>query len=119
LVGVRDIPAGQTDFAPTLLSLLGIDASTLPYVGRNLLAPTAAGPVVRPYGEWIDRGRFYFSRGSQLLCVSANGRAIADDACAAGDREARRLREISRLVVTMDLQATLRERLAPTVKAHE
>jgi phosphoglycerol transferase MdoB-like AlkP superfamily enzyme len=119
LVGVRDIPAGQTDFAPTLLSLLGIDASGLPYVGRNLLAPTAAGPVVRPYGEWIDRGRFYFARGPALFCIGADGRTIADDACAAGDRQARRLREISRRVVTSDLQARLRARLAPPGKEHE
>jgi len=119
LIGVRDIPAGQTDFAPTLLSLLGIDASGLPYVGRNLLAPTAGGPVVRPYGEWIDRGRFYFSRGAALFCVGADGRAIADDSCAADDRQARRLREISRLVVTTDLQARLRALLAPTMNAHE
>ena len=41
--GVLTIPAGQTDVAPTLLSLLGIDASPLPFLGRNLLgaAPKA------------------------------------------------------------------------------
>src|SRR5256885_4119140 len=30
-------PAGQNDFAPTLLALLGIDAAPLPYMGRNML----------------------------------------------------------------------------------
>jgi hypothetical protein len=37
LTGVVTLPAGQTDVAPTLLSRLGIDASPLPFLGRNLL----------------------------------------------------------------------------------
>jgi phosphoglycerol transferase MdoB-like AlkP superfamily enzyme len=111
LVGERTIPAGQTDFAPTLLSLLGIDAAGLPYVGRNLLADAANGPVVRPFGEWIDRSRFYFARGSRHACYDADGSPLADAACAAGDRVARRAREISRLVLGADLQARLRARL--------
>ena len=113
LVGERAIPAGQTDFAPTVLSLLGIDAAGLPYVGRNLLAAAANGPVVRPFGEWIDSSRFYFARGSRHACYDADGRTLADAACAAGDRAARRTREISRLVLGADLQARLRARLVP------
>jgi phosphoglycerol transferase MdoB-like AlkP superfamily enzyme len=112
LVGERAMPAGQTDFAPTVLSLLGIDAAGLPYVGRNLLAAAANGPVVRPFGEWIDRSRFYFARGSRHVCYDADGHPLADAACAAGDRAARRTREISRLVLGADLQARLRARLA-------
>ena len=119
LVGIRDIPAGQTDIAPTLLSLLGIDASGLPYVGRDLFAPAAGGPVVRPYGEWIDRDRSYFSRGSDFSCVGTGGGAIAGDACVTDDRQARRLREISRLVVSADLQTRLRAGLASNGKEHD
>ena len=48
-VGTRSMPAGQTDLAPTLLSLLGIDAADLPYIGRNLFAPAIDVPVPRPY----------------------------------------------------------------------
>ncbi|HEX7139249.1 MAG TPA: LTA synthase family protein [Vicinamibacterales bacterium] len=116
LVGARDIPAGQTDLAPTLLSLLGIDAAGLPYIGRNLLAPAAEGPVVRPFGEWIDRSLFYFARGSGHSCFDAGGHAIADSECASSDHDARRTREISRLVVAADLQSRLRDHLAPDGK---
>jgi phosphoglycerol transferase MdoB-like AlkP superfamily enzyme len=118
LVGARDLPAGQTDLAPTLLSLLGIDAAGLPYVGRNLLG-AADGPVVRPFGEWIDRSHYYFGRGSGHACYDAAGRAIADAACAGGVRDARRTYEISRLVVRADLQARLRARLVADGKPRE
>jgi membrane-anchored protein YejM (alkaline phosphatase superfamily) len=49
LTGAVPIAAGQTDFAPTLLALLGIDPSRLPYIGRNLLGRPADVPIVRPY----------------------------------------------------------------------
>lgn len=49
--GVRSIAAGQIDFAPTLLALLGIDPAPLPYGGRNLLGTPGASPVPRPYGD--------------------------------------------------------------------
>ncbi|HEX2659663.1 MAG TPA: hypothetical protein VHU40_15370, partial [Polyangia bacterium] len=41
------IPAGQTDFAPTLLGLLGIDAAPLPYMVRNVLNAPGDPPVLR------------------------------------------------------------------------
>ncbi len=63
LSGPRSTPAGQTDFAPTLLALLGIDAAPLPFVGRNLLGP-AGGAVVRPYGGWLDAHHLHISGGS-------------------------------------------------------
>jgi phosphoglycerol transferase MdoB-like AlkP superfamily enzyme len=119
LVGNRDLPAGQTDLAPTLLSLLGIDAAGLPYVGRNLLAPAAGGPVVRPFGEWIDRRHFFFPPGPGHSCYDVGGRAIADAECADSDREARRARDVSRLVVNADLQSRLRTHLAPDGSARE
>lgn len=107
LHGERATPAGQMDFAPTLLALLGIDASGLAYIGRNLLG-APAGPVPRPYGEWIDASHVFFTRSAAAACYERSGRRIAPDACAAEDREVRRAREVSRLILSADLQQTLR-----------
>jgi len=111
LAGVRAAPAGQTDFAPTILSLLGIDPAGLPYIGRNLLGTAGEGPVLRPYGEWIDSHHLFFTRGTALACFDLAGQPVGGEACDQSDREAKRMREISRLVVTADLQTTLRARL--------
>lgn len=112
LRGLRGLPAGQTDVAPTLLSLLGIDAAGLPYIGRNLFASSIDVPVVRPYGEWLDSHHLFVSHGAAFTCYDAAGRAIDIASCAMPDALARRQRDISRLVVTADLQARLRQLLA-------
>jgi len=95
---VRSTPAGQTDFAPTLLALLGIDATPLPYVGRNLLG-VADGIVVRPYGAWLDDRHLFLTRGAQEgMCVDvATTHDAASAACRQADAAARRAREVSRL----------------------
>jgi phosphoglycerol transferase MdoB-like AlkP superfamily enzyme len=117
LHGVRATPAGQTDLAPTLLGLAGMDASQLPYVGRNLFAGDEPGPVPRPYGEWIDRSHLFLTHGADHLCVDLGRRLAAGrDACAAADEAARREREVSRLVITGDLQRRIWERLTAAVK---
>jgi phosphoglycerol transferase MdoB-like AlkP superfamily enzyme len=107
LHGDRDVPAGQTDFAPTLLDLLGVDAAAVPYVGRNLLGAPGPGPLVRPYGDWIDARHLFLTRGSSPVCDTLDGRAAEKPDCDAGDREARRQRAISRLVIEADLQQRL------------
>jgi phosphoglycerol transferase MdoB-like AlkP superfamily enzyme len=108
--GNRTIPAGQTDVAPTLLSLLGIDASPLPLLGRNLLGAAGDGPVPRPYGDWLDAHHLLVGHGAAAVCYDLAARMVSTyGACRASDVLARRARDISRLVIVDDLQELLRE----------
>jgi lipoteichoic acid synthase len=111
LRGERDLPAGQTDFAPTLLGLLGIDAAPLPFMGRNLLGDPDNPPVVRPFGEWLDRDHLFITGASDARGMCYDVHRLAFDeakACAAADERARAAREMSRLVLREDLQTRLR-----------
>ncbi len=111
LTGTRGAPAGQTDFAPTLLALIGIDAAPLPYVGRNLLGGSDA-PVVRPYGDWLDAHHLFLAHGAHARCFDVRRRVdVAAGECGEADRSARRARQISRLVVAEDLQQRLLDRM--------
>jgi phosphoglycerol transferase MdoB-like AlkP superfamily enzyme len=110
--GSMTIAAGQTDVAPTLLAILGIDAARLPYVGRNLFNSAIDVPVLRPYGEWLDDHRLFLAHGSVMVCYDADGLAAAPAPCDAADVQARRERDISHRVVTTDLQTQIRESLA-------
>lgn len=58
-----DRPVGQLDFAPTVLGLLGVDASTLPYVGRNQLGAPGEEPIIRRKGSWEDSKHLFLLRG--------------------------------------------------------
>ena len=115
LIGARTIPAGQTDLAPTVLALLGIDPAPLPYLGRNLLGAAVDRPVPRPYGDWLDARHLFLAAEAAGACYDL-ARHAADErsACSAEDALARRARELSRLIVIDDLQQPLRERLAAT-----
>ncbi len=65
--GRRSMPAGQTDLAPTLLGLLGVDATRLAYVGRDLLG-SPGGPVLRPYGEWVNPSYLFATPATAPVC---------------------------------------------------
>jgi phosphoglycerol transferase MdoB-like AlkP superfamily enzyme len=113
LRGARSAPAGQTDMAPTLLALLGIDPGPLPYVGRNLLASVDA-PVMRPYGDWLDADHLFLTRAANAVCYDLHRRAaVPASGCSETDRSARAARQMSRLVITEDLQQRLRDRMQP------
>jgi lipoteichoic acid synthase len=115
LMGVLSIPAGQTDFAPTLLALLGIDPAPLPYVGRNLLGNPDDPPIPRPYGDWLDRTHLFISPATSnrgVACYVLSLAAFAgESACRTTNEIARRSRDIARLVVIEDLQQRLRDAL--------
>jgi lipoteichoic acid synthase len=113
LTGERSRPAGQTDLAPTLLALLGIDPAPLPYLGRNLLGADLDRPVPRPYGDWIDASHLFLAGDAAPACYDLHPRlAATTGTCAAEDALARRARASSRLIIADDLQQTLRSRLA-------
>jgi lipoteichoic acid synthase len=112
LVGERSRPAGQTDLAPTLLALLGIDPAPLPYLGRNLLGADLDRPVPRPYGDWIDARHLFLAGDAARACYDLHPMLFAPaDVCADEDAQSRRARATSRLIVVDDLQQTLRARL--------
>ena len=117
LVGSRSMPAGQTDLAPTVLALLGIDAAPLPYLGRNLLGDAAGPPVPRPYGEWLDARHLFLAGDADASCYDLVRRlAAAPPDCAPADAAARRARDLSRLVIVDDLQQRLRARLTAPIQ---
>ena len=120
LRGVFSKPAGQTDFAPTLLALLGIDPAPLPYVGRNLLGGDSGEtpvPVPRPYGDWLDGSHLLLVRGANHICYDLRAHVeTSADACQTADAVARRERDVSRLVVTEDLQQRIHTRLEAVVR---
>ena len=119
LSGAVPIAAGQIDFAPTLLALMGIDPARLPYMGRNLLGEPGDQPVLRPNGHWLDRK--HLSTGSDASghirsCFALDKAGLVDKAvCRAADEDARRAREVARLVVMGDLQQWLRAELVAPV----
>ncbi|MGE5246473.1 MAG: LTA synthase family protein [Betaproteobacteria bacterium] len=118
--GLIGIPAGQTDFAPTLLALLGIDPAPLPWVGRNLLGEPGDPPVVRPFGEWLDSDYLLMpaDRPEDLArscyALAASKFAPPRD-CASADARARRESDVSHLVIADDLQQQLRTELRQLV----
>ena len=114
LRGERAVPAGHADVAPTLLALLGIDPSPYAFVGRNLLGEGAERPVVGEYGCWRNSTHLFLQGDGSLedgACIELATMAPVSSAdCQGGYREARRIEEISSLVLEHDLQrAILRE----------
>ena len=103
--GLRSLPAGQTDFAPTLLALLGIDAAALPYVGRNVLGAPDDPPIVRPYLDWLDARHLSLGGSSGRACIDLRDHTASTPRdCTAGNSLAERTHDVSRVVVVNDLQ---------------
>jgi len=101
--------AGQIDMAPTLLALLGVDPASLPYMGRNLLGSPGNGVIVRPYGGWVAAPLFFDAGARQSeRCYDIITRVnVSLDRCREGTAHSARAREMSKRVLTYDLQANL------------
>ena len=107
------MPAGQTDLAPTVLALLGIDPAPLPYLGRNLLGAVGDRPVPRPYGDWLDATHLFRAGSADVSCYDlVPPRSSRRRLCRGRLRARGALRDLSRLIVIDDLQQQLRARLA-------
>jgi hypothetical protein len=115
LRGERVVAAGHTDVAPTLLALLGVDPSPYAFVGRNLLGDHGDEPVVGEYGCWRDarhlflQGRGPLDDGTCIELATMSSVSIAE--CRLGYEEARRMEEISALVLEYDLQQAVHDEL--------
>jgi len=115
LRGERAVPAGHADVAPTLLALLGVDPSPYAFVGRNLLGEDAERPVVGEYGCWRNSTHLFLQGDGSLddgACIELATMAPVSSAdCQGGYREARRIEEISSLVLEHDLQRAIHREL--------
>ncbi len=109
--GEIDVESGQTDVAPTLLALLGVDPAPYAFVGRNLLGSPGDGPVVKPGGVWVDASHLYVSRGAGFtegVCYDVTTRApVPIEACRAADTLAREERGTAAVILSYDLQERL------------
>ena len=107
--GTDAVTAGQVDIAPTLLSLMGIDPSGYPFLGRDLLSEPIDRPVVHPDGSWID-GRHLQVKGGKRTsgCWDLETRKrVSDLLCQPGVQEAASQLEISDRLLLKDLQGRI------------
>jgi phosphoglycerol transferase MdoB-like AlkP superfamily enzyme len=113
--GERTGPAGHTDVAPTLLSLLGVDPGAYAFVGRNLLGEPGDRPVVGEYGCWRNSTHLFLQGDGRLedgTCIELGSMTeVSSDECRQGFEEAQRSEEISSLVLEYDLQRKIRREL--------
>jgi hypothetical protein len=73
--------------------------------------------VVRPYGDWLDAHHLFLARQPAPLCYDTAARApVAQNACAAAEGAARRVRDLSHLMIVNDLQERLRARLGAPIR---
>jgi glycerophosphoryl diester phosphodiesterase len=74
--GPRDTPGGQLDITPTLLSLLGVEGVTGPWLGRDLTAPSRNVVVLRD-GSVTDAASISLSNGTRTpACYVRDGHAV-------------------------------------------
>jgi phosphoglycerol transferase MdoB-like AlkP superfamily enzyme len=112
--GARGLAAGQTDFAPTLLALMGFDPSVFAFLGRDLLSDPQPRPIVHPDGDWTDGRYLWINRREwpKESCWSLEKkRRVSRELCEPGIREALEQLEISDRLLLYDLQRRVSSRL--------
>lgn len=108
-------PVGQVDFAPTILGLLGIDASSLPYVGRNMLGAPGEESIIRRKGSWVTEKYLFLLRGPSNGSHCYDRKTLLDVPladCEAESATALRTALLPRRIVELDLQQRLYSRMA-------
>lgn len=106
--GVRQEAAGQLDIAPTVAGLLGLDVSTAPFFGRDLLS-SAPAFVGLPNGSALDDELLHLTadggHGKAGCFDRASGAQVPGERCAAlAERVATEL-DIAWGIVQLDLVA--------------
>jgi phosphoglycerol transferase MdoB-like AlkP superfamily enzyme len=113
--GEREMLAGHTDIAPTLLALLGVDPAHQAFVGRNLLGTPGTAPMLHPKGNWESERWVYLNEGRGLENGSCWDRQTLEEvavaSCGPGNHQAERTLEISERVLLYDLQQRITDRL--------
>lgn len=129
-VGSETAPVGLVDLAPTLLGLLGRDASSLPWQGRNLHLLTRAPPAVAAdwrtaaipqalMGNWLSEHLIYVSQGPgpyRGRCYRRHPRlrkTARREPCVTRAGAIERQLAVGRGVLRSDLQEELLAALAP------
>ncbi|MEE8367857.1 MAG: sulfatase-like hydrolase/transferase, partial [Thermoanaerobaculia bacterium] len=111
-----DMQAGQIDFPPTLLALLGVDPQPLAFLGRNLLNSPRPKPIVHPRGNWLSEDLGYLSKGRSFedgVCFQVTSRQrLPVERCRNSNNQAQREIEISSRILTYDLQDEISKQLA-------
>jgi phosphoglycerol transferase MdoB-like AlkP superfamily enzyme/glycerophosphoryl diester phosphodiesterase len=101
--GVRDLPGGHADIAPTIASLVGADAPRS-WLGRDLTSPSAALAVFRD-GSVIDDQVLVLNRPNGPTCMEAPGGGC--QTATAALQRGKRLLALSDRIVRDDLAARL------------
>ena len=112
--GRHQMPAGQVDIAPTLLSVMGADPSTGAFLGRNLLGEQPGHRAVHPQGRWMDADLIYLSQfadGSDSCFRTSDLARTQPRLCQAGTERANAELDLVDEILRNDLQAKVSGRL--------
>ncbi len=120
VAGSKETPGGHLDITPTVLSLVGIDDMSGPWLGRDLTAP-ARNLVVFRDGSLTDEAVTMIHRNSaNPKCYVRDGEAIPCESIASLRAESRTLFEVSDTIITGNLARSVTTQLVagPRMSPH-